>query len=234
MAVDEPTAHAARPDPAGPGARRRRRRRGGGRAPGDPRNIGWLYVLPGLAFYVLFTLAPLLHTVYYSLFDWDGLTGKTWVGLSNYGEALRDEVLRDAFVHSAILIVYYAVFPVIIGLLLTAALTRTVIRGFRFFRTTLFLPQLIAGVVDRPGVDVDLRGGRAPQPGARARRPRIARAAVARRLHLGAAVDRRDRQLGHVRAVHGALHRRACRRSPRRSTTRPGSTAPGRSASSSR
>ena len=30
--------------------------------------------------------ARLLHTVYYSLFDWDGLTGKTWVGLSNYGE----------------------------------------------------------------------------------------------------------------------------------------------------
>ena len=56
-------------------------------------------------------------------------------------------MLRDAFVHSAILIVYYAVFPVIIGLLLTAALTRTVIRGFRFFRTALFLPQLIAGVV---------------------------------------------------------------------------------------
>jgi len=126
---------------------RRRRRRRRDRAPGDPGNIGWLYVLPGLLFYVLFTLAPLLHTVYYSLFDWDGLTGKTWVGLANYSEALRDEVLRDAFVHSAILIVYYAVFPVIIGLLLTAALTRTVIRGFRFFRTTLFLPQLIAGVV---------------------------------------------------------------------------------------
>ena len=113
MAGGEP-AHAERPDPQGPGAPPRRRRRGTGRAPGDPRNIGWLYVLPGLAFYVLFTLAPLLHTVYYSLFDWDGLTEKTWVGLSNYSEALRDEVLRDTFVHSAILIVYYAVFPVII------------------------------------------------------------------------------------------------------------------------
>jgi raffinose/stachyose/melibiose transport system permease protein len=125
----------------------RKRRRGPTRAPGDPRNIGWLYVLPGLAFYVLFTLAPLLHTVYYSLFDWDGLTPKTWVGLANYGEALRDSVLRDSFVHSAILIVYYALFPVIIGLVLTAALTRSAIRGFRFFRTVLFLPQLIAGVV---------------------------------------------------------------------------------------
>jgi raffinose/stachyose/melibiose transport system permease protein len=144
---DGERAHAARPE-VSPGAPpRRSRRRGSGRAPGDPRNIGWLYVLPGLAFYVLFTLAPLLHTVYYSLFSWDGLTPKAWVGLANYGEALRDSVLRDSFVHSAILIVYYAVLPVIIGLVLTAALTRTPIRGFRFFRTSLFLPQLIAGVV---------------------------------------------------------------------------------------
>ena len=124
--ADDERAHAAHPGPIGPGAPRGRLRRRGG-APGDPRNIGWLYVLPGLAFYVLFTLAPLLHTVYYSLFDWDGLTPKTWVGLANYGEALRDSVLRDSFVHSAILIVYYAVFPVIIGLVLTAALTRALL-----------------------------------------------------------------------------------------------------------
>jgi raffinose/stachyose/melibiose transport system permease protein len=145
--ADEDRADAARPGTVGPGAPRQRRRRRADRAPGDPRNIGWLYVLPGLAFYLLFTLAPLLHTVYYSLFDWDGLTEKTWVGLDNYSEALRDSVLRDAFLHTAILIVYYAVLPVIIGLVLTAALTRSAIRGFRFFRTTLFLPQLIAGVV---------------------------------------------------------------------------------------
>lgn len=145
MAGDERDAARPDPDPGAPLERRRRRGRGG--APGDPRNIAWLYVLPGLAFYLLFTLAPLLHTVYYSLFSWDGLTGKTYVGLANYGEALHDTVLRTAFVHTAVLIVYYAVLPVIIGLLLTAALTRTTIRGFRFFRTTLFLPQLIAGVV---------------------------------------------------------------------------------------
>ena len=74
-------AEETRPDPADPdvSSRPRRGRGGRGKAPGDPGNIGWLYVLPGLLFYVLFTLAPLLHTVYYSLFDWDGLTPKTWV-----------------------------------------------------------------------------------------------------------------------------------------------------------
>ena len=126
---------------------RRRARVRDARAPGDPRNIAWLYVLPGLAFYVLFTLAPLVHTVYYSLFSWDGLTAKTYVGLSNYSSAIVDSALRSSFVHSGVLILFYAVIPVVVGLLLTAALTRHPVRGFRFFRTALFLPQLIAGVV---------------------------------------------------------------------------------------
>src|SRR5262249_48220089 len=132
-----------------PGAPRLRRfrRRAVDRAPGDARNIGWLYVLPGLAFYVLFTLAPLAHTVYYSLFSWDGLTGKVYTGLSNYRDAVTDHQLLWSFVHSGVLILFYAVIPVILGLALTAALTRHPVRGFRFFRTALFLPQLIAGVV---------------------------------------------------------------------------------------
>ena len=144
--VDVDAADVPRPDQADPGVSRRRRR-GRGHAPGVPRNIGWLYVLPGLLVYLLFTLAPLVHTVYYSLFSWDGLTAKTWVGLANYSEAVRDHILLISFVHSAILIVFYAVIPVMLGLLLTAALTRSSIRGFRFFRTTLYLPYLLAGVV---------------------------------------------------------------------------------------
>jgi raffinose/stachyose/melibiose transport system permease protein len=133
---------AARPDTGGP-----RRRRGGSTAPGVSRNIGWLYVLPGFVVYALFTLGPLLHTVYYSFFSWDGLTAKVWVGVDNYQEAFFDQDLRRSFIHSGVLILFYAVLPVVLGLLITAALTRFEVRGFRFYRTSLFLPQLIAGVV---------------------------------------------------------------------------------------
>ena len=90
-------------------------------APGDARNIGWLYVLPGLTIYVLFTLAPLVQTVYYSLFSWDGLTGKVYTGLANYREAIVDHQLLWSFVHSGVLILFYAVIPVIIGLALDGA-----------------------------------------------------------------------------------------------------------------
>jgi raffinose/stachyose/melibiose transport system permease protein len=125
----------------------KRARRASQRAPGEPRNVAWLYILPGLAFYVLFTLAPLVHTAWLSLFDWDGLTVGRYVGLDNYREAFDDPLVRASFKHSAELIVFYAVIPVIIGLLLTALLTRYPVRGFTFFRTALFLPQMIAGVV---------------------------------------------------------------------------------------
>ena len=117
------------------------------RAPGEPRNVAWLYILPGLLFYGLFTLAPLLHTVELSFFDWDGLTVGHYIGLDNYREALSDPLVRDSFKHSAELIVFYALLPVVLGLLLTALLTRHPVRGFTFFRTALFLPQMIAGVV---------------------------------------------------------------------------------------
>jgi len=117
------------------------------RAPGEPRNVAWLYILPGLLFYGLFTLAPLAHTVELSFFDWDGLTVGHYIGLANYREAVSDPLVRDSFKHSAELIVFYALLPVALGLLLTAILTRHPVRGFTFYRTALFLPQMIAGVV---------------------------------------------------------------------------------------
>jgi raffinose/stachyose/melibiose transport system permease protein len=123
------------------------RRRPTGRAPGEPRNVAWLYILPGLAFFVLFTFFPLLHAAWLSLYQWDGLTVGKFVGLDNYSEALSDPEVRTAFGHALILILYYSVVPVILGLALTGFLTRHPVRGFTFFRTVLFLPQTIAGVV---------------------------------------------------------------------------------------
>jgi raffinose/stachyose/melibiose transport system permease protein len=46
-----------------------------------------------------------------------------------------------------VLIVFYAVLPLIIGLLLAGVMARARVRGLAFFRTVLFLPQVIALVV---------------------------------------------------------------------------------------
>jgi raffinose/stachyose/melibiose transport system permease protein len=115
--------------------------------PGEPRRIAYLYLLPAFAFYALFVLAPLGHTIWLSLFAWDGLSPKTWVGLDNYKEIWQTPELRDAFKHSFILIFFYAVVPTCLALMLVAALSRGSIRGQAGFRTVLFLPQVIPLVV---------------------------------------------------------------------------------------
>jgi len=104
-------------------------------------------VLPALAFYLLFTLLPLLHTVWLSFYEWDGITVGKWIGLANYREILADEEIRSAFVHSIKLILYYSVVAVIIALILILVLQRAKVRGLTTFRTLIFLPQTVAVVV---------------------------------------------------------------------------------------
>jgi raffinose/stachyose/melibiose transport system permease protein len=96
---------------------------------------------------VLFTFAPLLHTVWLSFFDWDGITVGRWTGLDNYRTILHDHDVRGAFAHSLVLIVFYSFLPIALGLALAAFLSRFRVRGMTVFRTVLFLPQTIAMVV---------------------------------------------------------------------------------------
>jgi raffinose/stachyose/melibiose transport system permease protein len=114
--------------------------------PGRPRRVGWLYVAPALLVYAVFLLWPLVRGFWFSLYDWDGVGVGTWTGLSNYAETLTDPSLRAAFGHALILIVFYAVIPCCLAFVLVAIVSRTQVRGLTFFRTVLFLPQVVAMV----------------------------------------------------------------------------------------
>ena len=125
----------------------RRRSRVGERPPGEPRRVAYLYVLPGLAVFVAFVLLPLIHSGWISLFAWDGITPGEWVAFDNYKAVVTDPDLRSAFLHALVLLVFYAFLPIVIGLVLAAAMSRAPVRGLAAFRTILFLPQVIALVV---------------------------------------------------------------------------------------
>jgi raffinose/stachyose/melibiose transport system permease protein len=102
------------------------RRRG---RPGEPRAVGYLYVAPAMAVAGAFMLWP------------------TWVGLQNYVDVLTDPELRAPFLHAGVLVVFFSLIPVLVGLVLAGLMSRTALRGAGFFRTVLFLPQVIAMTV---------------------------------------------------------------------------------------
>ncbi|WP_219527144.1 carbohydrate ABC transporter permease [Nonomuraea guangzhouensis] len=117
------------------------------RPPGEPRRVAYLYLLPAFVIYAAFLLYPIGRAVQLSLYDWDGLSVGRWAGLSNYAAIVADEGLRDAFVHALVLVGFYALAPLAIGLTLAAILNHAKVRGLGFFRTVVFLPQVVAMVV---------------------------------------------------------------------------------------
>jgi len=97
--------------------------------------------------FACFMAWPLLHALYLSFYEWDGLSLGTWVGLGNYRDVLTDPELRAPFVHSLVLLVFFSALPITIGMTLAAVMSRARLRGSGFFRTVVFLPQVVAMVV---------------------------------------------------------------------------------------
>lgn len=108
---------------------------------------GYLYVLPAVTFFSIFVLVPLVQTVRLSFFNWDGLTAPNFVGWQNYDRMLHDPLVIASYLHTVVLIAFYCLLPLLLGLMLCAMLARRPLRGLGFFRAALFLPQVIASVV---------------------------------------------------------------------------------------
>ncbi len=118
------------------------------RYPGESKWLGLFYLLPAFLIYTLFTLIPIIETVRSSFFEWSNL-GRTseWVGLQNYVSLFQDSTFIKAFTNNLVFIIFYSIIPILLGLFLASLLSRYPIPGFAFFRTILFLPQVISMVV---------------------------------------------------------------------------------------
>jgi raffinose/stachyose/melibiose transport system permease protein len=114
--------------------------------------IGWLFVVPALLMYAVFVLLPLLMSIQYSFFRWNGITAMTWVGLKNYATVLEDPDLLGTIFNAFRLIIFFSIIPVSLGLVVASVIHRVATgRLGAIARTVLFLPQVIplvaAGII---------------------------------------------------------------------------------------
>lgn len=107
----------------------------------------YLFALPALSLFFFFVILPAITTAYWSLFEWDGLSEAEWTGLTNYVELVRDPVVREAFKHVGVLVIFYTALPIVIGLLLASVLMRLHRVQYAVLRPVLFLPQVVTPVV---------------------------------------------------------------------------------------
>ncbi len=109
--------------------------------------VGYLFIAPALLVYILFALTPVGETVWYSLFEWDGIGPSTWVGIQNYVHLFQNDQIPSAVLHSCVLLIFYSWIPAAIGLVLAGMITRIRVRWLTGFRALLFLPQILSSVV---------------------------------------------------------------------------------------
>lgn len=114
--------------------------------------VGWLFVLPALFMYALFVLLPLLLTIVYSFFRWNGVGPMTWVGVKNYVTIFQVPNLLGTITNAFWLVVWFSVVPVGLGLIVASIIHRVATgRLGAIARTVLFLPQVIplvaAGII---------------------------------------------------------------------------------------
>jgi ABC-type sugar transport system permease subunit len=106
----------------------------------------FLFLLPFLLLYGTFTLWPLIATVFYSFFDWGGIssiTAQNFIGLGNYQELLHDPLFWQSFTNTLFFAIANTVIKLPLSLFLAIVLTRRWLWGKRFFRTIFFVPIIL-------------------------------------------------------------------------------------------
>ncbi|WP_406005098.1 sugar ABC transporter permease [Streptomyces sp. NBC_00637] len=127
---------AAEPRPAPPPAK------------GDRRSwTGWGFIGPFVAVFALVFLAPIMYSIYLSLFRDQLIGGNQFVGLDNYTRAFQDDAFWSAVGRVALFLVIQVPIMLGIALLVALALDSGRLYGKSFFRITIFLPYAVPAVV---------------------------------------------------------------------------------------
>lgn len=107
-----------------------------------------IFVLPLMVLYCIFFILPFFTGIYYSLFNWDGIsTTKEFVGIRNYIELFTNDA--DYF-KSLIFTLKYVVLNVLVTNILALALAmvcNSKLKSKKFLRTCFFLPNVISMLV---------------------------------------------------------------------------------------
>lgn len=109
----------------------------------------YLFLLPALALFTVYVIAPIFQSIWISFFEWDGIGEKTFIGLGNYAELMDDPQFWTSLWNNVLWLVFFML-AVPIGLGVALFLNQQVL-GIRAVKSLFFFPfvisQVIVGVV---------------------------------------------------------------------------------------
>jgi raffinose/stachyose/melibiose transport system permease protein len=121
------------------------------RASGVPRRLQdtlliALFLLPALILFLLFVVYPIFRSLYFSMYDWNGLgPAVDFVGLQNFKDILADKVFTKALWNVLLIVVFSLGAQLPLALALAVLVGRN-LPGRAVFRAIFFMPYVLSEV----------------------------------------------------------------------------------------
>ena len=110
----------------------------------------FLFLLPSIFFFVVFSYWPLLQNLYLSFFSWNMVSpNMTFVGIENYTAVLGSEELIKILANTVVFVAIMLVLNFVLPYLFSFVLGHLIERGKGFYRSTLFMPATLSLAVAR-------------------------------------------------------------------------------------
>ncbi len=103
----------------------------------------FIFILPVLILLMAFYVYPLISLVVMSLLDWDGIGDAKFVAINNFSRLFSDSIFHLSIKNNLIWAASAAFLQIPLALGLAMILARAP-RGWRFFRSVYFLPNVIS------------------------------------------------------------------------------------------
>ena len=111
------------------------------------RWTGWLFIIPFLLVFAAFLVAPLVYSIYLSLFQDKLIGGTSFVGFDNYRAVFTDPKFWSALKRVAIFLVVQVPIMTVLALVAALGIDSGRLKGSGLYRILLFLPYAVPGVV---------------------------------------------------------------------------------------
>lgn len=108
------------------------------------RWTGLMFVSPWMIGFLLFTIFPMITSVYLTFVKWNFLRPPKWVGVDNVKSVFSNKTFYLAMENTLIFTAFSALIGLTFSLLIAAILAKNIMGG-NAFRAILFLPSLVIG-----------------------------------------------------------------------------------------
>ncbi|NCU25851.1 sugar ABC transporter permease [Candidatus Nomurabacteria bacterium] len=118
-----------------------------GKLAAPKKSVLTAFLLPGTAIYSFVIVFPLIFALIFSLYKWSGGPNKTFIGLENYVNLIKDDNFWLAFKNNVTIMILCIIFQLGISFFLAILLSSKMMKIHKFHNVSIFLPVIVSPVV---------------------------------------------------------------------------------------